>query len=297
MRSGPASDDARVPTGVGLVFPTVEIGDDPSLIAEWARTAESLGFSHVLVYDHVLLSVHEGREPPLRGVFDETTPFHEPFTLMCFLAGVTSTIELATGVLVLPQRQTALVAKQAAEVDLLSGGRLRLGIGSGWNYPEYEALGTSWATRGDRLDEQIDVLRLLWREPVVDFTGRYHRLDRVAVLPRPRRELPLWFGGHTVPAFRRAARAGDGLVVTPPEVHGLGPHTIKSVRRLVEEAGRDPAAFGFDAIVRVPNPGWETHVDSWRDANATYVSLVIDGLAGPDDHISILPDIARRLAL
>jgi alkanesulfonate monooxygenase SsuD/methylene tetrahydromethanopterin reductase-like flavin-dependent oxidoreductase (luciferase family) len=117
------------------------------------------------------------------------------------------------------------------------------------------------------------------REPVVDFTGRYHRLDRVAVLPRPRRELPLWFGGHTDAALRRAARAGDGLVVTPPEVHGLGPHTIEPVRRFVDEAGRDPAAFGFDAIVRVPNPGWEAHVDAWRDADATYVSLVIEGLA------------------
>jgi len=282
---------------VGLVFPTVEIGDDPALIAEWARVAEGLGFSHVLAYDHVLLSVHEDRDPPLRGPFDIRSPFHEPLVLLGFLAGATRRMELGTGVLVLPQRQTALVAKQAAEVDLLSGGRLRLGLGSGWNHPEYEALGTEWTTRGAVFDEQLEVLRRLWREPVVDYTGRFHRIDRLALNPRPRRELPLWFGGYSEAALQRAARAGDGLLVTPPEVHGLGPHTMDEMRERVAAAGRDPAAFGFDIIVRVPREGWEDQVALWREAGSTYISLVVSGLDSPAEHVAFLPELARRIGV
>jgi probable F420-dependent oxidoreductase len=196
----------------GAVFPTNEIGDDPAAIRDWAQAAEALGYAHIATYDHVLGAVHEGREPKLWGPYSEQHPFHEPFVLFGFLAGATRDIVLETSIIILPQRQAALVAKQAAEVDVLSGGRLRLGVGSGWNPVEYEALGVEWAGRGRLFDEQVRLMRALWENDVVDFDGEFHRVDRAGIAPRPARRIPLWFGGGTLPAMRRAARLGDGFV-------------------------------------------------------------------------------------
>ena len=190
----------------GAVFPTTQIGTDPATIRDFAQTAEGLGYRRLLAYDHVLGAVHAGRNPPLPGPYTENDPFHEPLVLLGFLAACTSTIELEVAVLVLPQRPTALVAKQAAEVDVLSGGRMVLAVGTGWNHVEYQSLGAPFADRGRRLDEQVDVLRRLWREPVVDFEGAFHRIDRAGLAPRPvRGDIPLWFGGgaESVAATRR----------------------------------------------------------------------------------------------
>ena len=183
--------------------------------------------------------MHEDRDPPLPGPYTEHDPFHEPFVLLGFLAGCTSTIELEIGVLVLPQRQTALVAKQAAEVDVLSGGRLVLAVGTGWNYVEYESLGVPFEARGRRLDEQVEVLRMLWREPVVDFTGEFHRIDRAGVAPRPvRGDIPLWYGGGAEAALQRAARNGDGFVFGSVSAHTH--ERAVRLRELLAEQGRDP---------------------------------------------------------
>src|SRR6185295_9430773 len=149
---------------IGVVYPQIELGGDPTAVREIGRAVEDLGFDHLLAYDHVLGAVHTDRMPPLTGPYTERDPFHDPFVMFAYLAGLTERIQFATGVLILPQRQTALVARQAADVDLLSGGRLRLGVGVGWSHVEYEALGQNFRTRGAREEEQIDLLRRLFNE-------------------------------------------------------------------------------------------------------------------------------------
>src|SRR5579883_498792 len=194
----------------GVVFPQIEFGNDPEAIKDYAQAAEGMGYDYLLIYDHVL-SAHPEREPKLTGPYTHEHPFHEPFVLFGFLAGATKRLQLTTGILILPQRQTALVAKQAAEIDVLSKGRLRLGIGLGWNYVEYEALGTDFKTRGRRVEEQVEVLRKLWTEPLVTFRGKDHVISNAGLNPMPiQRPIPIWFGGAAEPALRRAARLADG---------------------------------------------------------------------------------------
>jgi probable F420-dependent oxidoreductase len=191
---------------IGVVFPQTEIGNDPGAIREYAQAVEDLGYHHLLVYDHVLGASPVNR-PGWRGYTSET-PFHEPFVLFSYLAGLTQQLELVTGVLILPQRQTALVAKQAAEVDVLSGGRLRLGIGLGWNQVEFEALNEHFRTRGARIEEQVDVLRALWTQPVVTVHGRWHQIEEAGINPLPiQRPLSVWFGGHADPILTRLSSA------------------------------------------------------------------------------------------
>src|SRR5580692_9329737 len=197
---------------IGVAYPQNELRGDPAAVGEFGRAVEDLGFAHILSYDHVLGAVHDNRTPPLTGPYTEHDPFHDPLVMFGYLAGITERIRFATGVLVLPQRQTALVARQAADVDLLSGGRLRLGVGVGWNYVEYEALGQDFRTRGARQEEQIGLLRQLFTEPVVDFTGRFDRVDRAALVPRPARPVPIWLGGSGDAALERAARLADGFI-------------------------------------------------------------------------------------
>jgi probable F420-dependent oxidoreductase len=292
---------------IGAVFPTTEIGEDPVAIRDFAQTAEELGYAHLLTYDHVLGAEHADREPRLMGPYNEDHPFHEPFVLFGFLAAATSRIELATGVLILPQRQTALVAKQAAELELLSGGRLRLGLGTGWNWVEYESLGTDFATRGKRFDEQVEVLRRLWREPLLDYEGRFHRVARAGILPRPRREIPVWFGGFTPAALRRAARSGDGFIFGAfgePIRKMLG-----GLRERVREQGRDPATFGAEALIdySAGPEVWNAELEAWRDAGGTHLSMrAMDtgaaflrakpaGLKTPRDHIGALETFMKAI--
>ena len=293
---------------LGAIFPTTEIGSDPVAIRDWAQAAEGLGLSHVIAYDHVLGAVHEGREPRLMGPYTEKEAFHEPFVLFAFLAGITTSLEFATGVLILPQRQTALVAKQAAELDLLSEGRLRLGVGTGWNFVEYESLGLDYQSRGERMDEQVEVLRRLWREPVVDFAGHHHRIDRAGIEPRPAREIPVWFGGFTPAAFRRAARLGDGF-----QFGAAGPAIRQQwdqVQAQLAKQGRDTGAFGAEATIdfSAGAEAWRAERDAWRDAGGTHFSLrAMDtaakfvgakhvGYRGPRDYIDALESFVKALA-
>jgi probable F420-dependent oxidoreductase len=258
---------------IGAVFPTTEIGEDPTAVRDFAQAAEELGYAHLLTYDHVLGAVHADREPRLMGPYTEHHPFHEPFVLFGFLAAATTRLELVTGVLILPQRQTALVAKQAAELDLLSGGRLRLGLGTGWNWVEYESLGTDYDTRGKRFDEQVALLRRLWREDVVDFEGGFHRVARAGILPRPARDIPLWFGGFTPVSLRRAARTGDGFIF------GAAGEPMRKLfaglQGMLREEGRDPAEFGAEALIdySAGPEVWNAQLDAWRDAGATHISM------------------------
>jgi probable F420-dependent oxidoreductase len=256
----------------GVVFPTNDIGDDPIAMRDYAQAAEALGFDHLITYDHVLGAEHADREPPLTGPYDEDTPFHEPFVLFGYLAAQTRSIELVIGVLVLPQRQTALVAKQAAEVALLSGGRLRLGVGTGWNWVEYDSLGVPFAARGRRLEEQVDVLRRLWSEPVLTFHGEYHDIERAGILPQPRQSVPIWFGGSAEPQLRRAARLGDGFLTTRAEesarkvVERLRGHLAEQhVERDFTIAGMVDWAAGPDAVAAT--------AAAWREAGGTHLAL------------------------
>ena len=275
---------------IGVVFPQTEFGDDPGAIKEFAQAAEAIGYSHILVFDHVLGAVHAGREPRLTGPYTEDTSFHEPFVLFGFWAGATSRIELTTGVIILPQRQTALVAKQCAEIDVLSGGRLRLGVGTGWNYVEYDSLGEDFHNRGRRQEEQIELLRKLWTEPVVDYTGKYHRIERAGIKPLSGRQIPIWMGGFTEKAYRRAARVADGFIF------GGSPEAVKPGLEIIREDlaknGRDASSFGIEAMVGYDAgpERWGEQIESWRNAGATHVSVrtMGCGLDSPRAHIDML---------
>ena len=202
---------------IGVVFPQTEIGDDPAVIRDYAQATEELGYTHLLVYDHVLGASIEHRQD-WSGPYTDKSMFHEPFVLFGYLGAITSKLEFVMGVLVLPQRQTALVAKQAAEVDVLTGGRLRLGVGVGWNYVEFEALGKDFNNRGKRIEEQIAILRALWTQPVVDFKGEWEQIPEAGLNPLPvQRPIPIWIGGTADVVLKRTARLGDGwFPMMPP---------------------------------------------------------------------------------
>jgi probable F420-dependent oxidoreductase len=284
---------------IGVVYPQHELRGDPTAVRRIGRAVEDLGFAHLLAYDHVLGAVHADRTPQLMGPYTEHDPFHDPFVMFAYLAGITERIRFATGILVLPQRQTALVARQAADVDLLSGGRLRLGVGVGWNHVEYEALGQDFRTRGARQEEQIELLRRLFAEPVVDFSGRFDRVDRAALVPKPARPIPIWLGGSSEVAFDRAARLADGFIF-----FGGGIHSVEAWTRLrdrVRGLGRSVEDFGAD-YVALPRGGMgdlTAEVDAWREAGGTHVSVVTMGLGldSVDGHIDYLASVADALTL
>jgi probable F420-dependent oxidoreductase len=291
---------------IGAIFPTTEIGNDPIAIRDWAQTAEQLGYRHMVTYDHVLGAEHADREPRLMGPYTENDPFHEPMVLYGYLAGVTDSLELCTGVLILPQRQTALVAKQAAQIDLLSQGRLRLGVGTGWNWVEYDALNQPFENRGKRFDEQIEVLRKLWREPVLDYQGEHHRIERAGILPQPERDIPLWLGALSEVAIRRAARVGDGVIF------GTKPSRVKRLhdrlREYVDAAGRPQSQVGAEAVVDFSEPeSWQQEIELWQAAGGTHLSLrAMDtgaalvgvkpmGYTGPADYIRALETFKKEI--
>jgi probable F420-dependent oxidoreductase len=283
---------------IGVVYPQTELRGDPTAVRRIGTAVEDLGFDHLLAYDHVLGAVHADRTPRLTGPYTEQDPFHDPFVMFAYLAGMTERIGFATGILVLPQRQTALVARQAADVDLLSGGRLRLGVGIGWSHVEYEALGQDFRTRGSRQEEQIELLRRLFTEPVVDFSGRFDRVDRAALVPKPARPVPIWLGGSGEKAFDRAARLGDGFIFFGGGVE----HAVEAWERLrdrVRGHGRSVEDFGGDYVV-LPRGGigeLTAEIDAWREAGGTHVSVVTmgRGLDSVDGHIDFLASLAHAL--
>ena len=263
---------------VGIHFPNEFYGSDPLAIRDFAQTAEGLGYSHLLLYDHVLGAVLADRNPPLLSPYDERTPFHDPFVLIGYLAGLTDIIEFETGVLVLPQRQTAVVAKQAAEAAILSNNRLRLGVGVGHNFVEYQGLNASFADRGSRIEEQILVLRQLWTLPVVDFHGEWHELERVALAPLPTMPIPIWMGGFSDTVFRRAAKIADGFVYVVLDSGGESSESRIAVRRLfdyTEAAGRERHSFGIDAFVAqgISVSDFAKLVECWSDLGVSHMTL------------------------
>ncbi len=283
---------------VGVVFPQTSIGADPGGVRAFAQAAEGLGFEHLLAYDHVLGADVSSR-PDWAGPYASEHLFHEIFVLFGYLAAAAPGLELVTGVLVLPQRQTALVAKQAAEIDVLTGGRFRLGVGLGWNFVEFESLGEEFRNRGKRVEEQIEVLRRLWTEPVVTFDGRYHTIPAAGINPLPvQRPIPIWIGGSAEPALKRAARLADGYFPQRP-LDGDWPATMERFRRWAEEAGRDPGSIGIewriDISAGTPDD-WRREADEWQALGATHLSVVArDGVQGPDAHIEHLSTAAETL--
>jgi probable F420-dependent oxidoreductase len=285
---------------IGVVYPQIELRGDPVAVRRIGKAAEDLGFDHLLAYDHVLGAVHADRTPPLTGPYTENDPFHDPLVMFAYLAGITERLEFATGVLILPQRQTVLVARQAADVDLFSGGRLRLGVGVGWNHVEYEALGQDFRRRGAKEEEQIGLLRQLFTEPVVDFTGRFDRVDRAALIPRPERSIPIWLGGGGEAAFDRAARLADGFILSGGDLN-RAIEVWNRLRTQVAELGRSVDDFGGDFVARPRNgvAGFAADVDAWREAGGTHASVVTMGLGldSADAHIDYLASVAKALNL
>lgn len=259
---------------LGVVYPQTELHGDPTAVHEIGVAVDTLGYDSLLFYDHVVGAEHADREPSLWGPYTERDPFHDPLVVFGYLAGVTHSIELATGVLILPQRQTALVAQQAADADLLSGERVRLGVGVGWNWVEYDALGQDFASRGARLDEQIGLLRRLWSEPLVSFEGRFDHVDRGCINPRPRRSIPIWVGGFGERAFRRGGYLGEGFTFAG----GLD-DAIEGLARLQHhrnEAGRSTDPFGTELITSRAQSIDDVldNAERWREAGGTHVSVL-----------------------
>jgi probable F420-dependent oxidoreductase len=289
---------------VGVVFPQTSIGNDPGAVREYALGAEALGYSHILAFDHVLGAVHAGRDPQLWGPYDENSTFHEPLTLFSYFAALTSEIGFLTGVLVLPQRQTALVAKQAAEVAILSENRLRLGVGVGWNYVEYEALGQRFGGRGKYQEEQIAVLRELLSVPVVDFSGKYHRIDRAGLAPLPSEPVPIWLGGFSDATLERAAQIADGFVFSRYERDGgvrRAAELARALRADVDKRGRDAEAFGIEGRVlyeRGEQAALEA-LDTLRAADFDYVTvdMLTSDLRTPQEHLDALAEYAKVIGL
>lgn len=269
----------------GVLFPQHDIGNDPSAIKGFAQVVEQLGFDHLMTYEHVL-----GADPDRPGWTDRWRPydyqsaFHEPFVLFGYLAAVTARLRLATGILVLPQRQTPLVAKQAAEVDLLSGGRLCLGVGIGWNEYEYAGMGVDFATRARRIEEQIHLLRRLWREPLVTYEGRFDRLDRLGINPLPARQIPIWMGGSADPVLRRMARLAQGWFMHdgPPDALRA---QIETLFGYLQQEGKDPKAFEIDVRLntrQVPEAQWPDWIAQRQRLGITQVTVVPDGVKNGD---------------
>jgi probable F420-dependent oxidoreductase len=293
----------------GVVFPHDEIDADSGAIKEFAQAVEALGYDHILAADHVV-GANKATRPDWRGPYHLESIFHEPFVLFSYMAGVTTQIGFATGILILPQRQTALVAKQAACLDVLCKGRFRLGIGTGWNDVEYEALGMSFANRGKIFDDQIDVLRALWTQPAVTFKTPFHSITDAGINPLPvQRPIPIWFGGGgTHPVFstpnvdkvsRRIARVGDGWMPSfQPDDQGA--ELMAKFRGYCREYGRDPAGIGLEGFVvtqRKTESNWGSLISAWQGLGATHIAInsMYDGLQGVEQHVRRLEEVRSLL--
>ncbi len=277
---------------IGVTFPQNEITADPMAVRDYAQAAEGLGYTHLLAYDHVVGADTTNR-PDWRGPYTHRSLFHEPFVLFGYLAGVTTRLEFVPGVIILPQRQTVLVAKQSAEVDVLTGGQFRLGIGVGWNEVEYEALSENFRNRGKRSEEQIAVLRALFTDEVVTFHGKWHHIEAAGLNPMPvQRPIPIWIGGSSEATLKRVGEMGDGWFPqrAPDET---AREMVEKTREYARAAGRDPGAIGFEARVSIAGTTpdeWARQVEGWREIGATHltVNTMKAGLNSPREHIDAI---------
>ncbi len=278
---------------IGAVFPHTEIGNDPAAIRDYAQAAEGLGYHHLLAYDHVV-GANPAGYPDLKLIYTHKSSFHELFVLFGFLAGQTEHIELFSGILILPQRQTALVAKQAAEVDVLSGGRLRLGVAVGWNPIEFEAQGEDFSNRGKRIEEQIEVLRALWTNEVVTYEGTWHTIKDVGINPLPvQRPIPIWFGsGLSDGVIERVGRMGDGWIPFLT-ADAAGAEAVEKMRVAARAAGRNPEDIKIERMIQMRQgtpEDWIKEIAILRDMGVSYISGVTmnAGFVTPADHIKAI---------
>ena len=283
---------------VGVVYPQIELGGEADAVRAIGDAIEAQGYRHLVAYDHVLGAEQADRQPELTGPYDENDPFHDPFVLFAYLAGRSDTLEFASGVLILPQRQTALVAKQAADLAVLSGNRLRLGVGVGWNWVEYEALGEDFATRGQRANEQIELLRRYWTEPTVSFVGRCDGVARAAFVPRPPVPPPVWVGGFGAASLRRAVRLGDGFIFGGPRIHVA--EQWARLKELLAGAGRPLEGFGAEYLI-LSNKGpadVAAKVGQWRDQGGSHAAIVTMGLGldSTEAHVDYFGSVATALS-
>lgn len=281
----------------GVVYPQIELRGDPDAVRRIGAATEDLGFDHLLAYDHVLGAEHTGRDPELTGPYDEHDPFHDPLVMFAYLAGRTERLRFTSAVIILPQRQTVLLARQAADVAILSGDRLRVGVGVGWNWVEYEALGQEFRTRGKRADEQIELLRRLWSEELVTFDGAFDTVDRGAIVPRPSSPIPIWIGGFGEAALRRCARHGDGFL--------FGGRTdfvndsLARLRQLLTERGRPADSVGTEAMLLSKKGPADiaAKMQAWADQGGTHASVVTMGLGldSTEAHLDYVSAVAEAI--
>jgi len=280
---------------LGAIYPQNGLGGNPAAVREIGLAVEGQGYHHLVAYDHVVGAVHAEREPKLTGPYTEKDSFHDPFVMFGYLAGLTQTLEFVTGILILPQRQTVLVARQAADLDLFSGGRFRMGVGIGWNYVEYDALGEDFSKRGKRVAEQVPLLRRLWSEEVVSFEGEFDAIDRAALVPRPARAIPIWLGGFADVALRRAVDIADGFICADGAADAFA--QIARLDELLAEKGRDVGAFGKQCNMLKARTAQDA-VDTalrWRDAGGSHAAVNSMGLGftTPAEHVAYFADVAQ----
>ena len=259
---------------IGAVFPHNEIGTDPQAIKDYARGVEELGVTHLLIYDHVL-GADRDRPGGFEGPYDKDVAFHEPFTTFAFIAAVTKKLDMITTVMILPQRQTVLVAKQAAELAILSNNRFKLGIGVGWNTVEYTGLNENFKNRGKRQEEQVELMRLLWESEVLEYKGDYHHIDQASINPRPSKSVPIWFGGGAPQLIERCADLGDGWIPL------MGPNeaarkTLAAIKAKRESKELDWDNFGVQAQAQYAGGDaerWNKHAEKWRNLGASHLAI------------------------
>jgi probable F420-dependent oxidoreductase len=286
---------------IGVVFPQTEFKPDPNEVRDYTLAVENLGYAHIHAYDHIL-GANPERPDGWTGPYTHKNTFLEPFVLFSYMAGFTNRLEFGTCILILPQRQTALVAKQAATLDVLSNGRFRLGVGVGWNEVEYISLGENFHNRGRREEEQVELLRLLWTQPLVNFEGRWHKIPDAGLNPLPiQQPIPIWFGGTHDQALHRMARLGDGWMVNVRSMEQVTP-LLEKLRQYLDEAGRDQASFGIEARMNmslIEQEGWISYLQSWDKLGATHLTINTMG-CGYDTtaaHLQALKRFAETVGL
>ena len=278
---------------IGAVFPHNEIGTDPQAIKDYAQGVEELGVTHLLIYDHVL-GADRDRPGGFEGPYDKDVAFHEPFTTFAFIAAVTKKLDMITTVMILPQRQTVLVAKQAAELAILSNNRFKLGIGIGWNTVEYTGLNENFKNRGKRQEEQVELMRLLWESEVLEYKGDYHHIDKASINPRPSKSVPIWFGGGAPQLIERCADLGDGWIPL------MGPNeaarkTLAAIKAKRESKGLDWDNFGVQAQAQYAGGDaerWNKHAEKWRNLGASHLAIATHNAepTNVDGHLGRIKD-------